>query len=173
MNGVEHFVAKGEIDHLLKMRQNTSASDNNCFYRDPLSGWNWPILYAILFNWVNTYCIICMLTFSLIRQFCSRRLWTYFVKTYKISITEWITYDIKWKTLWQKEKLYVLCNFFFCYYVFIKPSAAEASESVYMRERVNLFPLANKFWCICRWWLLKHCDKRRNCSLWVILPQCF
>ena len=23
----------------------------------------------------------------------------------------------KWKTLWQKEKLHVLCNFFFCHYV--------------------------------------------------------
>ena len=29
------------------------------------------------------------------------------------------------------------CNFFFCHYVFKKPSAAEASESVYMRERVK------------------------------------
>ena len=29
-------------------------------------------------------------------------------------------------------------NFFFCYYVFKKPSAAEASESGYMRERVKL-----------------------------------
>ena len=37
----------------------------------------------------------------------------------------------------KKEKLHVLCNFFFCHYVFKKPSAAEASESVYMRERVN------------------------------------
>ena len=37
---------------------------------------------------------------------------------------EWITYDYKWKTL--------------CY-VFKKPSAAEASESVYMRERVKPF----------------------------------
>ena len=27
--------------------------------------------------------------------------------------------------------------FFFCHYVFKKPSAAEASERVYMRERVN------------------------------------
>ena len=49
----------------------------------------------------------------------------------------YITYDKKWKTLWQKEKLHVLCNFFFCHYVFKKLSAAEASESVYMRERVN------------------------------------
>ena len=38
----------------------------------------------------------------------------------KISIIEWITYDNKWKTLWQKEKLHVLCNFFFCHYVFKK-----------------------------------------------------
>ena len=38
----------------------------------------------------------------------------------------------------QKEKLHVLCNFFFCHYVFKKLSAAVASESVYMRERVNV-----------------------------------
>ena len=31
-----------------------------------------------------------------------------------------------------------LSNFFFCHYVFKKLSAAEASESVYMRERVKL-----------------------------------
>ena len=30
-----------------------------------------------------------------------------------------------------------MCNFFFCHYVFKKLSAAEASESIYMRERVN------------------------------------
>ena len=30
-----------------------------------------------------------------------------------------------------------MCNFFFCHYVFKKLSAAEASESVYMRERVK------------------------------------
>ena len=30
-----------------------------------------------------------------------------------------------------------MCNFPFCHYVFKKPSAAEASESVYMRERVK------------------------------------
>ena len=29
-------------------------------------------------------------------------------------------------------------NLFFCHYVFKKPSAAVASESVYMRERVKL-----------------------------------
>ena len=28
-----------------------------------------------------------------------------------------------------------MSNFFFCHYVFKKPSAAEASENVYMRER--------------------------------------
>ena len=77
------------------------------------------------------------LTLSLIRQFCNRRLWTYFVKKKKILLIEWITYDLKWKTLWQKEKLLILSNFFFIHYVFKKPSAAEASESIYMRVRVN------------------------------------
>ena len=33
----------------------------------------------------------------------------------------------------KKEKLLVLNNFFFCHYVFKEPSAAEVSESVYMR----------------------------------------
>ena len=80
-----------------------------------------------------------MLTLSLIQQFCSRRLRTYFVKKWKISIIKWITYDEKWKTLWQKEKLLVLSNFYFCHYVFKNLSAAEASKSVYMRERVNAF----------------------------------
>ena len=37
----------------------------------------------------------------------------------------------------KRKKLLVLSNFFFCNYVFKKPSAAETSESVYMRERVN------------------------------------
>ena len=37
----------------------------------------------------------------------------------------------------QKEKLLVLSNFVFCLYVFKKLSAAEASENVYMRERVK------------------------------------
>ena len=39
-----------------------------------------------------------------------------------------------------------MSNFFFCHYVFKKPSAAEASESVYMRERVNRSP--NIFRCL-------------------------
>ena len=60
-----------------------------------------------------------------------------FSKNRKISIIEWITYDKQWKTLWQKEKLLVLSNFFFRHNVFKNPFAAESSESVYMRERVN------------------------------------
>ena len=110
------------------------------------------------------------LTLSLIRRFCSRWLSTHFVKTWKIYIIEWINYDKKWKTLWQKEKLHVLCNFFFCHYVFKKPSAAGASESVYMRERFNgnwyerllqrhvyfnPLPHIDTFWPICSRRLLK------------------
>ena len=41
----------------------------------------------------------------------------------------------------KKEKLHVLCNFSFGHYVLKKPSAAEASESVYMRERVAVYIL--------------------------------
>ena len=39
--------------------------------------------------------------------------------------------------MWQKEKLHVLCNFFFCHYVFKKLSAAEASE----RVKINIYIL--------------------------------
>ena len=42
--------------------------------------------------------------------------------------------------MWQKEKMLVLSNFFFCHYVFKKLSAAEASESVYIREWVKIQP---------------------------------
>ena len=31
-----------------------------------------------------------------------------------------------------------MSSFFFCHYVFKKRSAAKASESVYMRERINV-----------------------------------
>ena len=54
----------------------------------------------------------------------------------------------KWKTLWQKEKLLVLINFFCCHYAFKKLSAA---DSVYMRERVNNFIESDKF----NFWLIK------------------
>ena len=37
----------------------------------------------------------------------------------------------------KKEKLLVLNNFFFCHYVFKEPSAAEVSESGYLREMVK------------------------------------
>ena len=33
---------------------------------------------------------VCLTLSTLIRQFCSRRLWTYFVQKWKISIIEWI-----------------------------------------------------------------------------------
>ena len=65
---------------------------------------------------------------------------------------EWITYDEKWKTLCQKEKLHVLCNFFFCHYVFKKLSAAEASESVRVKAHLQQRTFENivaKDFCFC------------------------
>ena len=44
---------------------------------------------------------------------------------------------LKVESIVAKEKLLVLSNFFFCHYVFKKPSAAEASESVY-KKALNL-----------------------------------
>ena len=60
-------------------------------------------------------------------------------KTQKISIIEWITYDKKWKTLWKKEKLLRTFSAISSFVTMFskKPSALEASESVYMRERVR------------------------------------
>ena len=39
----------------------------------------------------------------------------------------------------KNKKLLDLSNFIFCHYVFKTPSAAEASESVYMRERDTIY----------------------------------
>ena len=39
--------------------------------------------------------------------------------------------------MWQKEKLLALSKFFYCHYVFKKPSAAEALKRVYIKARVN------------------------------------
>ena len=41
-----------------------------------------------------------------------------------------------------------LSNFFFCHYVFKKSAAAEASESVYMRERVKLSFVGKMVCCV-------------------------
>ena len=41
------------------------------------------------------------------------------------------------KTLWQKKKLLILINFFFCHIVFKKLSAADTSQRIFMRERVS------------------------------------
>ena len=46
--------------------------------------------------------------------------------------------------MWKKEKLLVFSNFFFCHYVFKKLSATEASESIYMRERVKCEEVSRK-----------------------------
>ena len=45
---------------------------------------------------------------------------------------------LKVENILPKEKLRVLSNFSFCHFVLKKLSAAEASESVYMREKVKL-----------------------------------
>ena len=71
------------------------------------------------------------LTLSLIRQFCSRRLWTYFVKHRK---SPWQQVE----NIVAKGEIARFVQFLFCHYVFKKPSAAEASESVCMRERVKV-----------------------------------
>ena len=58
------------------------------------------------------------LTLSHIHQICSRWLWKNLPKMWKISSNKGIITEKKLKTLWQKEKLLVLSNFFFFHNVF-------------------------------------------------------
>ena len=52
----------------------------------------------------------------------------------KISIIEWITYDWKWKTLWQEEKLLIMSNFPFCHNVF-KYDLLQSPKKTYVCEK--------------------------------------
>ena len=61
----------------------------------------------------------------------------YYIITQVIDLGPYQPSFLEQKTWCQKEKLLVLSNFFFSRHVFKKLSAAEASESNYMRERVN------------------------------------
>ena len=70
-----------------------------------------------------------------------------------------------------KRRMLALSNFFFCHYVFKKLSAAEASESVYMRERVNDSLIIKYSWKHCgKWWKcfesrpLQRCLKASICG---------
>ena len=45
-----------------------------------------------------------------------------------------------------------MSNFFFCHYVFKKPSAAEASESVFLWERVNILSVQS----VGRWLIIPY-----------------
>ena len=58
----------------------------------------------VYFLWILGSFVVFLNLFPL-RQFCSRRLWTYFVKKWKISIIEWITYDKKWKNIVAKGEI--------------------------------------------------------------------
>ena len=75
---------------------------------------------------------------------CSRQLWKRTRNCLETPFTWKYNNCTELKTWWQKEKLLILSNFFFCCHVFKKLSAAEASESVYMRWR-DKFPLADTF----------------------------
>ena len=77
-------------------------------------------------------------TLSYIQQFCSRQLWKH-TRIFLETPLQWkYNHWIELKTWWQKEKLLVLSNFFFCLHVFKKLSAAEVSQSVYIRECVKV-----------------------------------
>ena len=75
-----------------------------------------------------------------IQQVCSRRLWTYFFQNIE-NLHNWMD------NLWQKVENNVakresarFVQFLLCFVTMFskKPSAAEVSKSVYMRERVNI-----------------------------------
>ena len=79
------------------------------------------------------------LTLSHIQQICSRQLWKHTRKKLETPCNSKYNNWSELKTCWQKEKLLDLSNFFFFRHVFKKLSAAEASESIYMRERVKIY----------------------------------
>ena len=81
----------------------------------------------------------------------------------------------KLKTLWQKEKLLILSNFFFCQNVFksrllqIRQKASTSGKglTLFSKYRVTLSDAsaADDF--------RKHCGKSRNCSWWnYFWPYC-
>ena len=81
--------------------------------------------------------------FQLLNNYTSMTIWLRYIwlcinigPTFKLTLLTLSSRRL-WKTLWQKEKLIVLSNFFFWHKFFKKPSAAEASESIYMRETVK------------------------------------
>ena len=95
------------------------------------------------------------LTLSLIRQFCSRRLWTYFVKTWKIScgkrrnctfcaISSFVTMFSNSHLLQRRQK-----------------ASIWGKGLIYSSQELIQGPVErNPVW--------KHCGKRRNCSKWAI-----
>ena len=96
-----------------------------------------------------------------------------------------------WKvlnTLWQREELLSLSNFYFCHNCFQKPSVSEASESTYMSERVEpcsrrirfhlIYPFrpSDAFWTHLQKTTFENMVskgvKRGKCSWWSIFLKC-
>ena len=92
-------------------------------------------------NWNNTKLKKKSLTLFLIQQFCSRqRLSKIFCQKLEI-LYNWIdNLCLEAGNIVAKREI-ALSNLFFYSYVFKKPSAAEASESIYMRYRVKVTEL--------------------------------
>ena len=97
---------------------------------------------AFIYNYIQHFCIN---VFNVCCRYVVCRLWYLnpFPHTAILQQTTLNVFCQKMENLYNwmdnLRQLHVLCNFFFCHYVFKKPSAAEASESVYMRERVNKY----------------------------------
>ena len=66
----------------------------------------------------------------------------------------------------------ILRNFFFCHYVFIKPSSAEVLESIYIRERVKPFPVTDSVWRLCSRWILKTIWQKEKLLIISIFSFC-
>ena len=114
------------------------------------SGDRFRAILALLlpFTLIDTFWCICICSRRCLKTLCQKEK---FVKTSNLSCPFARLFSIlfKWKTLWQKEKFqneqFLLLSLCFQKAVccrslrkrFKKLSAAEASESVYVRERVN------------------------------------
>ena len=88
--------------------------------------WPFATMFSSLFNAytshfsVSIHLLRCFLTLSHIQQICSRRHWNNLGKNME-NLCKWkFRHWNELKTMWQKEKLFVLRNFFVCRQLFSK-----------------------------------------------------
>ena len=114
------------------------------------------------------------LNLSHIQQICSRRLCKH-LDSNKVNLSKWthtLTYWIDLETLWQKEKLLVLSNFFFCHKVF-KSRLLQKHQKVSTWGK-GLSTLVEDEWCLSQ--SLERINGRADVQThdpWLDIPRCY